>query len=93
MNIKKVNFNKRDWSGVIGSVDFEFENGLILKGFTLRDGDKGPWLAPPSKKISDGKYYNYIAFEGFDLKNEWTKVALEASKQPEKKDDQNDLAF
>lgn len=55
-------------------VDLELDNTLVIKGITLVEGKKGLFLAFPSTKGKDGKYYNSV----YSLDKEWTEKLQDA---------------
>ncbi len=68
-------------------VDLAVMNGgqtlCVVKGFKVMQGQDGPWLAEPSQKGSDGKWYPTFYFgqdkeSGKALKSEAQEAALAA---------------
>lgn len=55
-------------------VDLELDETLVIKGLTLVDGENGLFLAFPSTKGKDGKYYNSV----YSLDKEWQKLLTDA---------------
>lgn len=55
-------------------VDLELDGTLVIKGLTLVEGKKGLFLAFPSTKGKNGKYYNSV----YSLDKEWTERLQDA---------------
>lgn len=55
-------------------IDLELDDTLVIKGLTLVEGKKGLFLSFPSKKGTDGKYYNSV----YSLDKEWVKLLQDA---------------
>lgn len=55
-------------------IDLELDGILVIKGLTLVEGKNGLFLAFPSKKGKDGKYYNSV----YSVDKEWIKLLQDA---------------
>lgn len=55
-------------------VDLELDGTLVIKGLTLVEGNSGLFLAFPSTKGKDGKYYNSV----YSLDKDWLKLLQDA---------------
>ena len=49
-------------SAILAFVDITFDNTLVVRGFRLVRGKNGIFLAHPSRKGNDGKFYNITTF-------------------------------
>ena len=63
------------WGKIMAFFDVKTSEGLIVKGFKLIDGSKGPFVASPSKKGNDGEYYDDV-FMSKELRSELNDLAL-----------------
>lgn len=52
-NGKYVNYN-------VNLIGKDGESFLSIKGVRVVDGQKGPFLSMPSKKLDSGKYWNHV---------------------------------
>ena len=55
--------------------DVETTEGIIVKGFTLIEGNNGLFVGVPSEKGKDGNYYDRVIFPK-ELKNELNEIAV-----------------
>lgn len=56
--------------------DVEFQKGILVKGFTLVEGNSGLFVNCLSEKGKDGKYYDKVVLSK-EIKDELTKMAIE----------------
>lgn len=78
MNVKVNRINLVSEGNVKAFVDLIIEGWFVVKGVKVMDSQKGLFVAMPSKKGSDGKYYdtaNPISAEG---RAEIDRVVMEA---------------
>jgi DNA-binding cell septation regulator SpoVG len=52
----------KDPKSTLAFLDIEFEGFMIVKGWKIMDGQNGRWLAAPSRKGKDDKYYPDVTF-------------------------------
>ena len=58
MKVRIERFKKLDaYGNTKAFLDLCFEGQLIVTGFKIMSGEKGLWLAMPSQKGKDDKYY------------------------------------
>ena len=77
MDITITRINK--YKGVVtlkAFVDICYDK-VILKGFKIIEGQRGLFLANPSEKAKDGKYYDTVFFMDANEKLEIEKIAIE----------------
>lgn len=55
--------------------DLELESGIVIKGFKIAEGPTGMFVANPSEKDKDGKWWDKV-FIPQPIKDELTTVAL-----------------
>jgi stage V sporulation protein G len=56
--------------------DLQVQEGIVIKGFSLVEGQNGLFVNCLSEKGKDGKYYDKVVLSK-ELKDELTKLALE----------------
>lgn len=61
-------------SNIKAFIDLKVDDTLVIKGLMLVEGKKGLFLAFPSTKGKDEKYYNSI----YSLDKEWTNLLQDA---------------
>ena len=72
----KTNVKVRPFNGNTKTkafVELTLDDVLVVKGMTLVEGNKGLFLAMPSSKGKDGKYYDSV----YPLKKDWRKTLEE----------------
>jgi stage V sporulation protein G len=57
-------------------LDIQTNDEILIKGFKLMDGQNGLFLAVPSQKGKDGKYYDSVVLPK-EMKTELEKMAKE----------------
>ncbi|MBA7567793.1 putative septation protein SpoVG [subsurface metagenome] len=75
MQIERM--NKGQWGRVRAFFDVRTQEGLVVKGFKIVEGQNGPFVGMPSQKGSDGQYYDTVYAEA-EIKEGLTQVAMEA---------------
>lgn len=55
-------------------------SGVVIKGFSVVNGEKGLFVSMPRHQGKDGKWYNTIYPSTKELKQQLTEVVLEAYK-------------
>jgi len=53
-------------------------SGIVIKGFSVVDGSKGLFVSMPRHQGKDGKWYNTVYPITKELKQQLSKVVLEA---------------
>ncbi|MDD5128796.1 MAG: SpoVG family protein [Candidatus Omnitrophica bacterium] len=53
-------------------------SGIVIKGFSVVDGSKGLFVSMPRHQGKDGKWYNTVYPVTKELKQQLSKVVLEA---------------
>lgn len=75
--MKIVRMNPLDGNGKVAAFfDIQTPDEIIIKGFRIFDGSKGLFIAAPSDKGKDGKYYETVILPK-EMKTELEKLALE----------------
>lgn len=75
MKIIRMNHLKGD-SKTVAFLDVQTNDGISIKGFRLVSGANGLFLAAPSEKGKDGKFYDTVTLPK-EMKEELEKIALE----------------
>lgn len=60
MKIVRMNPLENSSGKTVAFFDAQTDNGIIIKGFRLVDGSNGLFVASPSEKGKDGKYYETV---------------------------------
>jgi len=55
-------------------------SGMVIKGFSVVDGEKGLFVSMPRHQGKDGKWYNTVIPETKELKQQLAEAVLEAYK-------------
>jgi len=55
--------------------DFQTDDGILIKGFRIVSGANGLFIASPSEKGKDGKYYDSVVLPQV-MKDELQKMAI-----------------
>jgi stage V sporulation protein G len=55
-------------------------SGILIKGFSVVNGEKGLFVSMPRHQGKDGKWYNIVTPATKELKQQLTEVILEAYK-------------
>lgn len=74
--MKIYRMNKVEGGKTVAFVDIETDEGIIIKGFRLVNGQKGLFLASPDAKGKDGNYYETVIVPP-QLKQKFEKLAIE----------------
>ena len=76
IKITEVRFNAFDGGVTKGFADLTFNEALVVKGFTLKEGKNGLFLSPPTKKDKneENKWHDQV----FSLTTELRQEMLEA---------------
>ncbi|MEP0862112.1 MAG: septation protein SpoVG family protein [Ignavibacterium sp.] len=73
--MKIIRLNKLNGGKTLAFFDVETDDGIIIKGFRIVDGNKGKFIASPNEKGKDGKYYETVILPK-TMKEELEKLAL-----------------
>ncbi len=68
--------NEVEGGKTVAFVDIETDDGIIIKGFRLVNGQNGLFLASPDEKGKDGNYYETVIVPP-QLKQKFEKLAIE----------------
>ena len=68
-----INMKKGSWGKVRAFFDLKTNEGIVIKGFKIVQGD-GMFVGFPSAKSKDGEYYPTVTADK-DLKNEINQLA------------------
>lgn len=71
-----VRLNKLDSGKSLAYVDIETDEGIIIKGFRLVNGQNGIFLASPDERGKDGNYYETVIVPKH-IKSQMEKLAIE----------------
>lgn len=74
MRISRI--NKVEGGKTVAFVDIETDDGIIIKGFRLVNGQNGLFLASPDEKGKDGNYYETVIVPR-EIKQKMEKLAVE----------------
>ena len=74
MTIERM--NKGDWGKIKAFFDIKTQEGFVLKGFKLIEGENGLFIGYPSQKDSSGEYNDTIQSDK-DLREKVKKMAKE----------------
>ncbi|MFA5092627.1 MAG: SpoVG family protein [Candidatus Omnitrophota bacterium] len=55
-------------------------SGVVIKGFSVVDGQKGLFVSMPRHQGKDGKWYDTVTTQTKELKQQLAEVVLEAYK-------------
>ena len=55
-------------------------SGIVIKGFSVVNGEKGLFVSMPRHQGKDGKWYNTVTPTTKELKQQLTEIVLEAYK-------------
>jgi stage V sporulation protein G len=55
-------------------------SGIVIKGFSVVDGEKGLFVSMPRHQGKDGKWYNTVTASTKELKQQLEEAVLEAYK-------------
>jgi DNA-binding cell septation regulator SpoVG len=75
---------------ILAFADVDVANGVIVRGFRVVRGARGPFVAVPSRPFSPGgaggqtRYYNQVAFVNNDTRNRFLTRLLDAYQHWEK---------
>jgi stage V sporulation protein G len=75
MTITRLFLIEKEEGNTRAFLDLTTNEGVVLKGFKLVQGPSGLFLAAPSTKGKDGKWYNTVIIPK-DLQNELNKNAV-----------------
>ena len=65
------------WGKVLAYLDVRTTDGFVIKGFRLVSGSKGLFVSAPSKKGSDGNWYDDVTIDD-DVRGDLLTLAKEA---------------
>ncbi|GIV46152.1 MAG: hypothetical protein KatS3mg036_0970 [Ignavibacterium sp.] len=74
--MKIIRMNKLSGGKTLAFFDIETDDGIIIKGFRIVDGNNGKFIASPDEKGKDGKYYETVILPK-EMKNNLEKLAFE----------------
>lgn len=72
MKMKIERMTRGEWGSLRAFFDIETDEGFVIKGLKIVQGQDGLFVAMPSEKDKDGKYNNTVY-----IKSEVTKAKLE----------------
>ena len=92
--MKITRMAKGEWSKIRAFFDLETEDGFVMKGFKIVEGNSGMFVGFPNQKNKDGEYNDTI-FADKTLKQKVNQLALEHYNQGDssKEKDTDDLPF
>lgn len=70
-------------------VELTLDNNLVVKGMTLIEGKNGLFLAMPSSKGKDGKYYDSVYPLDKDWRKSLEKTAIKKYKEQNTESDED----
>lgn len=73
-------------------IELCLDKTLVIKGLTLVEGSRGVFLAFPSSKGKDGKYYNSIYLMDNDFKDQLEEACIKKYNEAFNKSDNSDEA-
>ncbi len=73
--MKIIRMNKLSGGKTLAFFDVETDDGIIIKGFRIVDGNNGKFISSPDEKGKDGKYYETVILPK-SMKVELEKLAL-----------------
>ncbi|AFH49310.1 Hypothetical protein IALB_1602 [Ignavibacterium album JCM 16511] len=73
--MKIIRMNKVSGGKTLAFFDMETDDGIIIKGFRIVDGNKGKFIASPDEKGKDGKYYETVILPK-EMKGKLEKLAI-----------------
>ena len=77
MKIVRMNvFDNSSGGNLKAFFDFETSDGIVIRGFKVLSGSNGLYVAAPSDKGKDGKYYDSVVVPA-EMKKSLEKLALE----------------
>ena len=72
MKLSVTRYKEMNSGGLHGFVDLLVEDiGLVIHGCAYREGQKGMWVAVPSRKYEDGGEVKYIGHVGFPERSDY----------------------
>lgn len=74
--MKIFRINKVEGGKTVAFVDIETDDGIIIKGFRLVNGQNGLFLASPDEKGKDGNYYETVIVPK-TIKQKMEQLAIE----------------
>ncbi|MDP2302627.1 MAG: septation protein SpoVG family protein [Ignavibacteria bacterium] len=81
MKILRINPLQNSQDGkLVAFFDFETNDGIVIKGFKIVNGTNGLFIAGPSEKGKDGKYYDSVILPK-EMKEELQKNAIDSYHQ------------
>lgn len=92
--MKITRMAKGEWSKIRAFFDLETEDGFVMKGFKIVEGNSGMFVGFPNQKNKDGEYNDTI-FADKTLKQKVNQLAIEHYNQGEspKPKETDDLPF
>lgn len=73
--MKITRMNKLNGGKTLAFFDIETDDGILIKGFRIVDGNKGKFIAAPDEKGKDGKYYEIVTLPK-EMKEKLEQLAL-----------------
>lgn len=73
--MKITRMNKLNGGKTLAFFDIETDDGILIKGFRIVDGNKGKFIASPDEKGKDGKYYETVTLPK-EMKEKLEQLAL-----------------
>lgn len=73
--MKITRMNKLSGGKTLAFFDIETDDGILIKGFRIVDGNNGKFIASPDEKGKDGKYYETVTLPK-EMKVQLEKMAL-----------------
>lgn len=73
--MKITRMNKLNGGKTLAFFDIETDDGILIKGFRIVDGNKGKFIATPDEKGKDGKYYETVTLPK-EMKEKLEQLAL-----------------
>ncbi|MFN3694331.1 MAG: septation protein SpoVG family protein [Ignavibacterium sp.] len=73
--MKIIRMNKINGGKTLAFFDIETDDGIVIKGFRVVDGNNGKFIASPDEKGKDGKYYETVILPK-EMKSQLEKLAI-----------------
>ena len=76
MKIVRINPYQQNGNGKLRAYfDIQMDDGIIIKGFRIINGQNGLFISPPTEKGKDGKYYESVIIPQ-EIRNSIQKIAI-----------------
>lgn len=80
MKITRMNkIEKNSNSKTLAFFDIETDDGILIKGFRVVNGNNGLFISSPDEKGKDGKYYETVTLPK-EMKKKLEKMAIDEYK-------------